>query len=281
MTPTEAPLRRALSTMAEQVEVVDLAGRVDAQLRHRRRRAQGAALLAAACVASVVTGVLLQTRDDEQALPTRPGPQLVHLDQARLGHPEVGAPGGLGLRRGRLGAGPRRALGPAVVVRGDGPVPDPVGRRAHRRCGASGGVGPGRRPARVGRRAGAHRHGRGSPGGPGVLGGAGARWWAGRRVRRRRAGTGHDPGAPAGPRRPDPGTARGAAGRAHRPGLRSIPAGRPRWSSSAGRRAAPPVLPGSGSVSWTRRRARAVPCRPPTARWPTAGPSRRATPRPS
>ena len=74
MTPTEAPLRRALSTMAEQVEVVDLAGRVDAQLRRRRRRAQVAALLAAACVASVVTGVLLQTRDDERALPTQPGP---------------------------------------------------------------------------------------------------------------------------------------------------------------------------------------------------------------
>ncbi len=87
MTPTEAPLRRALSTMAEQVEVVDLAGRVDAHLRRRRRRAQVAALLAAACVASVVTGVLLQTRYDERALPTRPGPQLIRLDQARLGHP--------------------------------------------------------------------------------------------------------------------------------------------------------------------------------------------------
>jgi hypothetical protein len=32
--------------------------------------------------------VLLQTRADEQALPTHPGPQLVHLDRARLGHPE-------------------------------------------------------------------------------------------------------------------------------------------------------------------------------------------------
>ena len=51
MTPTEAPLRRALSTMAEQVEVVDLAGRVAARMRRRRRRTQVAALLAAACVA--------------------------------------------------------------------------------------------------------------------------------------------------------------------------------------------------------------------------------------
>jgi hypothetical protein len=88
MTPTEAPLRRALSTMAEQVEVVDLAGRVDAQLRRRRRRTQVAALLAAACVASVVTAGALQTRDDEQALPTRPGPQLVRLDRAELGFPQ-------------------------------------------------------------------------------------------------------------------------------------------------------------------------------------------------
>ena len=87
MTPTEAPLRRALSTMAEQVEVVDLAGRVDAQLRHRRRRARAAALLAVACVASVVTGVLLQTRDDERALPAQPGP-VVRLDEVGLGYPE-------------------------------------------------------------------------------------------------------------------------------------------------------------------------------------------------
>jgi len=87
MTPTEAPLRRALSTMAEQVEVVDLTGRVDAQLRHRRRRARAAALLAVACVASVVTGVLLQTRDDERALPAQPGP-VVRLDEVGLGYPE-------------------------------------------------------------------------------------------------------------------------------------------------------------------------------------------------
>ena len=87
MTPTEAPLRRALSTMAEQVEVVDLAGRVDAQLRHRRRRARAAGLLAVACVASVVTGVLLQTRDDKRALPAQPGP-VVRLDEVGLGYPE-------------------------------------------------------------------------------------------------------------------------------------------------------------------------------------------------
>ena len=87
MTPTEAPLRRALSTMAEQVEVVDLAGRVDAQLRHRRRRARAAALLAVACVASVITGVLLQTRDDKRALPAQPGP-VVRLDEVGLGYPE-------------------------------------------------------------------------------------------------------------------------------------------------------------------------------------------------
>jgi hypothetical protein len=87
MTPTEAPLRRALSTMAEQVEVVDLAGRVDAQLRRRRRRARVATLLAAACVASVVTGVLLQSRDGERALPAHPGP-VVHLDEVALGYPE-------------------------------------------------------------------------------------------------------------------------------------------------------------------------------------------------
>lgn len=87
MTPTEAPLRRALSTMAEQVEVVDLAGRVEAELRRRRWRTQVAALVAAACVASVVAGVLLQTRDDERALPTRPGPQLIRLDRAALGVP--------------------------------------------------------------------------------------------------------------------------------------------------------------------------------------------------
>ena len=87
MTPTEAPLRRALSTMAEQVEVVDLAGRVDAQLRHRRRRARAAALLAVACVASIASGVLLQTRDDERALPAQPGP-VVRLDNVGLGNPE-------------------------------------------------------------------------------------------------------------------------------------------------------------------------------------------------
>ena len=281
MTPTEAPLRRALSTMAEQVEVVDLAGRVDAQLRRRRGGPRSPPCSPRPAWRRSSRACCCRPGDDEQALPTRPGPAADPSRPGPAGPPRVGAPGGLGLRRGGLGAEPRRALGPAVVVRGGGTLPDPVGRRPHRRRGATGGIGPGRRPARVGRRAGAHRHRRGSPGGSGVLGGAGARWWAGRRVRRRRAGTGHDPGAPAGPCRPDRGTARGASGRAHRPGLRNIPAGRPRWSSSAGRRAAPPAPPGSASVSWILRPARAAPCRPPTARSPTAGPSHRATPRPS
>ena len=86
MTSTEAPLRRALSTMAEQVEVVDLAGRVDARLRRRRRRAQVAALLAVACAASVAAGVLVPTRDHERVLPAHPGP-VVRLDDAEPGFP--------------------------------------------------------------------------------------------------------------------------------------------------------------------------------------------------